>query len=91
MLQDFQNMNLWMFYLIGLIGFVLCWLRPRFVKWVSPIVLLVCVLFAFKIGESYSDTNPSSWRPTVSAGVLLSTIVAVGLPLVGALLGKRLR
>lgn len=44
---DFYNYNLWMFIVIGIFGYALCWFRWKLVWWILPVVFFVCIAYLF--------------------------------------------
>lgn len=70
-----------MFPVIGIFGFLFCFFRYKFVWRVVPIVVLICILYLFKLGE----LHPLSEVPVRS--IVLSMFFATALPVAGALIG----
>jgi hypothetical protein len=42
---DFFNLNLWMFFVIGIFGYLLCLFRYKLVWWFAPSIVLICITF----------------------------------------------
>lgn len=87
MLETFFFQNLWMFPLIGIIGFLLCLFLPRVLKGILGIVLLVFVLYLYMLSESRSDLGIDH-RLDVSILTIISMGCALVLPIIGARLGR---
>ena len=84
-MQDFFGLNLWMFFLIGLFGFLLCYLRYKFFMWVIPIMGLVCILFLFNLRDlDWQVKMRFEFSTWIYIG--LSMLFALVLPFVGALI-----
>jgi len=82
MLGDIHTLNLWMFPVIGIFGFLFCFFRYKFVWWVVPIVILICIAFTYELRERDWDLI----RDIPVRSVVLSMLFAVLLPVVGALI-----
>ena len=82
-MADFYELKLWMFIVIGVFGYLLCFFRYKFVWWIVPIVALVCVAFVFVL--------PTIIPPMFNFETLtwfrigFSMFAAIALPIAGAL------
>lgn len=85
-MEGFFDFNLWMFFVIGILGCAFCYLRFGFIWWVTPIVILISVIFLFNVAEIDSDVGIA--RTPNSLHVVVSILFAIALPLLGAFLGR---
>ena len=82
-MEDFFDLDLWMFFVIGIFGYLLCLFRYKFIAWVLPLVILICGASAFT-WQQYS-------HPLDEFGLLtwfrigFSWFIAIALPIAGAL------
>ena len=75
-----------MFYVIGIVGFLLCYFRSKFVWWLIPILILVCILFVFKLNESTGDVGPPFTISFMRPSIIIAMVFVLIMPAVGALL-----
>ena len=81
--------NFWMFFVIGVLGFGLCYLRPKLIWWIVLVVTLVTIGYLIEFSDYQTTRLPasSSW-PRVTA-LAVSIFFALALPLLGSVLGRR--
>ena len=77
-MEDFFNLNLWMFFMIGIFGYLLCLLRYKFIAWVVPAVVLICVTYLFTV--PLGNFGSLTWFR-----IGFSWFIAIALPVAGAL------
>jgi len=90
-LTEFIDLNLWMLFVIGVSGYLLCFFRYTFVWWIVPVVALFCVVF---VGEltSYMPSNvgpPFEFETITMFRIGFSIFAALALPIAGALADYR--
>ena len=81
---DFFDLNLWMFIVIGVFGYGLCYFRYKLAYWVVPAVLLVCIAFVFNILPAHASML-HGLEPLSLIRIGLSICFAIVLPVAGAL------
>jgi hypothetical protein len=83
-MADFFYLNLWMFIVIGVLGYGLCYFRYQLAYWVVPGVLLVAITFLI---NTLPDNLPplKTLTPLTWIRIGVSIFIAVVLPIAGAL------
>jgi hypothetical protein len=82
-MADFFNLNLWMFFVIGIFGYLLCLFRYKFVRWVAPIVVLISITFVFTLRYYFYPVGEFGLLTWFRVG--FSMFIALALPIAGAL------
>ena len=82
-MADFFNLNLWMFFVIGIFGYVLCLFRYKLVWWVAPAVVLICITFLFTLPSYPGPLSEFALLTWFRVG--FSMFIALALPIAGAL------
>jgi hypothetical protein len=83
-MADFFDLNLWMFIVIGIFGYGLCYFRYQLAYWVVPAILLVAITFLI---NTLPDNLPPlhNLAPLTWVRIGLSIFLAIVLPVAGAL------
>ena len=82
-MSDFYELKLWMFIVIGVFGYLLCFFRYKFVWWIVPVVTLVCVAFMFVLPTLIPPMFEFKTLTWFRIG--FSMVAAIALPVAGAL------
>lgn len=83
LMEDFFNLNLWMFFVIGIFGYLLCFFKYKFIAWVAPTVILICVTLPFAM--QYHRHPLSEFDVLTWVRIGFSMFIALALPVAGAL------
>ena len=83
-MADFFDLNLWMFIVIGILGYGLCYFRYKLSYWVVPAVLLVCIAFVINVLPA-NLPELHALEPLTWVRIGLSIFLAVVLPIAGGL------
>ena len=82
-MSDFLNLNLWMFLVIGIFGYLLCLFRYKFIAWVGPTIVLICATFVFAFPYYFHPLTQLDFLTWFHIG--FSMFIALALPVAGAL------
>ena len=82
-MADFFNLNLWMFIVIGVFGYLLCYFRYKFLWLVLPTVIVVCITYLLMPRQS--DEKLVTFDELTWVRIGFSMFVALALPIVGAM------
>lgn len=82
-MADFYNLNLWMFIVIGVFGYALCWFRWKLVWWILPVVFFVCIAYLF--GPSQPHGLSVEYDSVTLFRIGFAMFVALAGPILGAL------
>ena len=86
-MADFINLNLWMFLLVGLLGYLLCFFRYQFAYWIVPVIAIVCVAYLVNPVRSDDGFQPVGALTWFRIG--FSMLFALLLPVAGAVTHHR--